>query len=571
MGLVGAFAFAGRFLVLIGDLQRQLHVDFVDQLERAHRVAGLSGGLLDGVGVLAFPDHGDGFVDEGADHAAGEEAAGIVDHDRRLLDLQGVVEHLGEHFITGVFTTDDFHQRHFFHRAEEVDADEVFLLLHAFGEAGDRQRGGVGTQYRIGFDHVFHFLEHLVLELGVLEHGLDDEVHAFQVRRIGGGGDARENFFFLLFAHLALGHFLVEQLGGIRLALLGVLGGNILEHHLGAGARGDVGDARAHHARAQHRHFFGLELGHVVGTAGAGVDRLQVKEEGGDHVLGNLAAGQFHEVTAFDGEGVVEAHLGAFHGGRHDVARCRVVGAFQLLAQVGRERRQVLRHGRGAGGAAGNLVAFFVPGLLGLGVGFDPLAGLGQHLFLAVHHLVDDAHGFGFFHFQPLALHQHLHQGVLDAQHAHAAHHAAGAGQQAQADFREAELRFRIVQRDTTVAGQRDFQTAAQGGAVERRDHGFAQGFQAAQLRLAGFHALGEFGGVFRGHFDQVIEVAAGEEGAFRGGDDDAGDLVFFFLQTGDHLFHGTHVALVHGVGGLLGIVQDQGNDVIRVLFPADG
>ncbi len=282
----------GRSFVFTGNLQRQLHVDLVHQLQRADRVTGLGGGLLDGDGADALTHHGNRFVDEGADHTAGEEATGVVDDNRGLLDLQRVVEHFCQHFVAGVLATDDFHQRHLVHRAEEVDTDKVRLVLHALGQAGNRQGRGVGAEHGVRIHHVFDFLEYLVLEFGVLEHRLDHKVHAGQVFGVGRRRDARQDFLFLLLGHLALGDFFVEQLARVVLALLGVFQRHILEHHFGTGTGGDVGNAGAHHARTQHGHFLGLVLRHILRTAGTGVDGLQVEEERGDHVLRHLAGHQ---------------------------------------------------------------------------------------------------------------------------------------------------------------------------------------------------------------------------------------------------------------------------------------
>ena len=51
----------------------------------------------------------------------------------------------------------------------------------------------------------------------------------------------------------------------------------------------------------------------------------------------------------------------------------------------------------------------------------------------------------------------------------------AAAGQQAESDLGQAELRLRVVQRDPVMAGERDLQAAAERSTVERRDDGLAQ------------------------------------------------------------------------------------------------
>ena len=116
-------------LGLLLDLGQQRQVQLVGQLQRRGRVAGLQARLLDGRGRNALAQHGEGLVDERADHAGGEEAAGVVDHDGRLLDLLGDVEGPGQRFVRGVCPGDDLQQRHLVHGREEVQANEVLLAL----------------------------------------------------------------------------------------------------------------------------------------------------------------------------------------------------------------------------------------------------------------------------------------------------------------------------------------------------------------------------------------------------------------------------------------------------------
>ena len=54
----------------------------------------------------------------------GEEAARVVDHDRRLADVLHVVEGARHGLVVGLLAPDDLHQLHLVHRAEEMDADE---------------------------------------------------------------------------------------------------------------------------------------------------------------------------------------------------------------------------------------------------------------------------------------------------------------------------------------------------------------------------------------------------------------------------------------------------------------
>ena len=135
-------------------------------------------------------------------------------------------------------------------------------------------------------------------------------------------------------------HGLVEQLLRVGLALLGRLERDVLEHDVDAVARADVGDAGAHHPGAEHGHLLRRPRLVAVRARAAGVDRVQVEPERLDHVLRDLALGQVDEVAALDGERGVDVDVRAFDRGAHDVVRRRHRRALELLAQVGRERRQ---------------------------------------------------------------------------------------------------------------------------------------------------------------------------------------------------------------------------------------
>src|SRR6185312_17487477 len=71
---------------LVADLAHQVHVQLVDELQHRRWVAGLRAGLLDGCRGCTLGEHGEGFVDEGADDPAGEKAAAVVDDDRGFAD-----------------------------------------------------------------------------------------------------------------------------------------------------------------------------------------------------------------------------------------------------------------------------------------------------------------------------------------------------------------------------------------------------------------------------------------------------------------------------------------------------
>jgi hypothetical protein len=113
---------------------------------------------------------------------------------------------------------------------------------------------------------------------------------------------------------------------------------------------------------------------------------------------------------------------------------------------------------------------------------------------------------------------------------------AAGAGKEADLDLGQAEPRLWVIGGDAAVTGERELESAAHRGAVERRHPGFAGGFELSveQRELAAFleqlrgrrllslraHHVGES----LAHAFQHGEVSAAGEGVLGRGDDRALD-----------------------------------------------
>ena len=191
-----------------------------------------------------------------------------------------------------------------------------------------------------------------------------DEVTPGEVGGVGGRGDQREQLGLLLLRRLPAGDGLVEQGLRVRLAALGGLGGDVLEHDLHARAGAGVGDAGAHHPGAEDRDLGGPERVVPLRPQLAGVDRLQVEEERLDHVLGVLPDDQAGQVPRLDPRRGVEVDHRALDGGGQDRALRGVVRALGLLTQQGRERGQERRQCGRLRRATGHLVPRAVPRVL---------------------------------------------------------------------------------------------------------------------------------------------------------------------------------------------------------------
>ena len=410
------------------------------------------------------------------------------------------------------------------------------------GELGDRQGRGVGAQQRVGVDVRHHLGEHLRLERRVLEDRLDDQVAAGEVLGRGGRGDPAEQLLGLVRRELAALDALGVEPGGVGLALLGRFHRDVLEHDLHAGAGAGVGDAGAHHPGAEDADLGGLPALDALRAQGSGVDRLEVEEEGLDHVLGLLVDDQVGEVAALDPRRGVEVDLRALDRGAHDRARRGIDRALGLLAQQRREGRQELCERRRLRGAAGHLVAGAVPRVLRrvlvVLVGQDPRLRGGHELLAGRHDLVDEPRGQRALRVELGAGHEDVHQGGLQAQHAYDAGDPAAAGQQAERGLGQADLDRAVVHRDPAVGRERDLEATAERGAVDRRDDGAREGLQPAQAGLDRLAHREDLVGVVRGGGDHALEVAAGEERLLGAGQDDPGDLVLLVVQPLDRGLH---------------------------------
>ena len=558
-GLVG-LAFGGKVgpgLVQHVDGQRQRGL--VQHRQRAHRQADLHGGVLDHRRRNALAQHGRAFHHVRAEGAAGVEAPRIVHHDRQLAQRLHVVVGACHGLVVGLPAADDLHQLHLVHRAEEVDADKLLRPAAGLGQPADGQGGGVaGKEAALG-QHGFGFLRDLRLQLALLEHGLDDEIAPLQRGCVGGGRDAVQQRLLVMRVHAALFDPRLRDLAAVGLAVLGLLRRHILQHRGDAATGLRVGDAGTHHAGAQDAHLLRLEARDVPGPRLAGLDGVQVEEEGVDHVLRHRPGHQAGEVTAFDARGGVVVHLRAFrHGGQRGL-RGRVAPA-RLHLQHGRrhgQRTGDLRVGRRA---AGHPVILGIPQMLGLRVLGDPGQGARAQVTLAAHQLVHHADLQRLvgaeqpaFHDVGLRAHQAQQAGELGD--------ARTAGDQPQRQLWQAELQLGIVDRDAVVAHQRRLHATAQGAAIDAADHRDAQGLQRAEVLLDALDLGVDARRVGLGHAHHALQVGAGEEGLLGRSQDQALELVLVLQHL---LGHGLQVVLplqAHGVDGRALLVEGDGGD----------
>ena len=247
----------------------------------------------------------------------------------------------------------------------------------------------------------------------------------------------------------------------------------------------------------------------------------------------SLRAQDLREVARLDAQRGVDRQLQAFIDAAHDGARRRII--VKGLAAVDRVAgREHLHAGLGEHRAAGQLEALLVPRRDRLAAALDPvLCGL-DHVG-GRHDGVDQVQRLGLGEIDRLALQQQLHR-ILRRHDARHALGAAGAGEQADLDFGEAEPGLGIFGGDAVMAGQRQLEAAAERQAVDRGGPRLARGLDIAEhLREAAAlveqHLVGgdlalllqQFG-VGMAHALEHREVGAGAKRFLARGDDDALD-----------------------------------------------
>src|SRR6266498_3173454 len=199
----------------------------------------------------ALAEHAGRLVQEGTDHARGKEAARVVHHDRNFADLLDIIIRAGQRFGAGALALDN------------------------------------------------------------LEHRLDNQVAAGQVACVGGWVNAVEQFLSPGRAQLPALDAPDGDPGTVGLTLFGLLDRYIFQHGRDAARRVRVGNAAAHHARAEYADFGCLPARYVFGARGAAFDLVQLEKERVDHIFSNLPGHELDEVATFDPRSYVERHLRA--------------------------------------------------------------------------------------------------------------------------------------------------------------------------------------------------------------------------------------------------------------------
>jgi len=190
------------------------------------------------------------LVDHRTQHAVNHEPRAVAHLHRRLADGLRHFINRSIGLVRGLQTSNQFHQRHHWHRVEEVHADHAIRALGRGRELGDRNRRGVAGQQRLRLGDGIELREDLELEIEILGRCLDDEVAVGQGAQIGRHRDFGHRFVFLAGAHLLFLDQTIQAAGnGSQSALQGGVGDIGHYHRVACDGEG-LNDSVTHRACA---------------------------------------------------------------------------------------------------------------------------------------------------------------------------------------------------------------------------------------------------------------------------------------------------------------------------------
>ena len=407
--------------------------------------------------------------------AVDQEPGAVLDDDRCLAHRTGVGRNGGDGFLRSLRSPDHLDQRHLVHRVEEMHAEEVFLALERFAQRLDRDRRGVAGDDAVLAHQLLDFGQHRFLDLGILDHRLDDDVDVAEVAVVQRGADVREHVAGLFWRHLLALDHPGEQLVRLGHAQVQLLVLDVLHDDRRAAAGRLIGDATAHDSGAEHGGLL-HRVRDLLVLLGFFLEELVVEEQA-DQRVGDRGLGEFREGRALDLQRIVAVLAGGLLHGLHGFDRRRVglaclAGDEALRGFEGHHTFHHVQLERALLLGAPRLpVDLAVNGQLQHAVGGVAQFFRGDH---RVHRVILQCA----VSLHLLAAGDPL-DGVVGTDQARQAHGAAKARDDSQLHFRLAHLGR--GGHHPVVGGQRHFHAATQGKAVDGGDRGERQVLDGAE------------------------------------------------------------------------------------------
>jgi len=131
----------------------------------------------------------EGLVDHRHQHAVDDKACIVLADNTFLTELGDECCDLVDGAVSGGRSRDNFHQTHQWHRVHEVQADYFITALRAGGEAGDGDRGAVGSEDCRRGSELVEAGKDIFFQHFVFGNGFDDQFTLCQSRVVRSIGD----------------------------------------------------------------------------------------------------------------------------------------------------------------------------------------------------------------------------------------------------------------------------------------------------------------------------------------------------------------------------------------------
>ncbi|MNS40663.1 hypothetical protein D3C72_729880 [compost metagenome] len=546
---------AELFLEDGGDLGPHVDTDLIEQGDGADREAEVQQGTVQHLHRLPFQHQARRLVHVGGQDAVHVETGLVFDHDRCLALGTGEGQGGGHRLGAGAGMGDDFGQRHLVHRAEVVQPHHPLRMGGIGRYLVDGQGGGVGGKDGVFTALTLHVRHHLVLEGEILEYRLHHHVHPVETGVVQGAGEQAHLLLQLAAQQLAALELPGQQVIAVAHGVADAGAPYVLDPHRHPGlGGGDEGDAAPHQAPAQHG-----GMGHLA-RLGALVADLFLHLCGGEE---NRAQGgrfrrhhQLAKVAGLGGEAGLHPLLHADAHHLEDPLRGRVVATglgFDPLA--GLIEQHLATQGIGLQHLALQIPLQLMAGLALLGKLDGGLQQYGRR-----HHIVHQPQFLGLLGPHLLAG-QHQIQRLGHPDEARQPLGTAGARQQTELYFRQAQHGFSVICHHPAMAGQRQLQPAAEAGAVNGGDHGYGQRLDLGEDHLP--FPRQRLGVTGAGAGGQHADVGPGDEGVLLAGGDHQADQIAVPLYLGQHGADLVCEGGLQGVHALTGHIHGEDADAV--------
>ena len=239
------------------NFQQDVQANHVRQSQRTHGVVTAAHHTL--VHVLHCADvliqNLYGLVEHRQQHAVDNETGLVLGQDGALAHVLAHCCHGVNGGLIGAQAVNNLHQAHNRHRREEVHSHNLLRTGSGSGQAGHRDRRGIGGKNGAVVADFIQLLENSPLGIQILIDGLNYQIHIGGGMYAGGNGQAVHTGLLLLGGHASLFYQTVQPLADASLPPLKGSLALVVQDDLITVLQGGLGDAASHQTGTNHKDF----------------------------------------------------------------------------------------------------------------------------------------------------------------------------------------------------------------------------------------------------------------------------------------------------------------------------